>query len=194
MTQNFNVNNIFADFLSRNNYTMGNLRLRYEGNQSWKQHLHYSGRGAFGEAEKWVFALEWTCSTRVADIQLQESAWVFSATIMRELAPLPSLGYIMTSSRKKLEVTRILTAFDTTGITTNEVLDLSFSLNTQTGILVNSYPYFSVIYNLISDNVGMFRNPTWNSNPLLTIGISQLIPQAPNEQYSLSPYIPTVSV
>jgi hypothetical protein len=113
---------------------------------------------------------------------------------MRELAPLPSLGYIMTSSRKKLEVTRILTAFDTTGITTNEVLDLSFSLNTQTGILVNSYPYFSVIYNLISDNVGMFRNPTWNSNPLLTIGISQLIPQAPNEQYSLSPYIPTVSV
>jgi hypothetical protein len=109
---------------------------------------------------------------------------------MRELAPLPSLGYIVTSSRKKLEVTRILVAFDTTGTTTNEVLDLSFELNTQTGILVNSYPYLNVVYNLISDNVGMFRNPTWSSHPQLTIGISQITPQRPNEQYDLSPYIP----
>ena len=190
MQQNLDQFTSFADFLVRNSISMGNLSLKYFGNRIWKANQHYRGISEYGDVEKWSFGFEWSCTNQVADLTLQTSIWVFSAIIIKEIAPIQSLGYIVTSSRKKLDTTRILLGFDTSGAPSSEVLDVTFTLNTMTKLLV-SVPYTNVVYTSMYDGTGIFNSQAWNEKPLLTISISQTTPPSPGQTMDMSSWLPT---
>lgn len=159
-------NNIFYQFLTRNNYRPINAFLmRYNSiNQSWQANYHYRGLSADANTtERWDLHYELQCVDEMGATQLGRNIWKLGISILRKnLSTLEDYD------------TRIIVALmpETVCETNDYELDFTVLLDTQTGSAVISPP--STIYQVsIYDNIGLFRNVYWVDNPDFSITVSQ---------------------
>ena len=179
LTQNFSKDNIFANFLVRNNLKIAStLRLRHNKlNGSWQHNLHYKGLGPDSNSpEFWDVIFELQCADEIGGIAIGNTVWKLAIQIFRKNV-----------YRNQNSTSRIFMSIlpDTICNGTTSELDFLITYNTQTGsAFVN--PNSTIYYNEIFDNIGLFSNRYWIENPNLSLRISQIAPQAVQTRLNLT--------
>lgn len=177
LSQNFATGNLLSKFLVRNNQSPPRtLRLRYnEPNDSWQCNLHYRGQSAEGtHQEAWDMTFELQCTNLVGGIGIGKTIWKLSAQIFRR-----------NLTTRALAETRVLVGLIPDGICASNGLNFNVNYNTQLGLAVVR-PGATVYQSTIYDNIGLFKNPTWISNPNLVLRISQVGAGQPTRRIDLT--------
>ena len=179
LTQNFSKDNIFANFLVRNNLKIAStLRLRHNKlNGSWQHNLHYKGLGPDSNSpESWNVIFELQCANEIGGTTIGNTVWKLAIQIFRKNI------YRNNNSSSRIFMSILP---DTICNGTTSELDFLITYNTQTGLaFVN--PNSTIYYNEIFDNIGLFSNRAWIENPNLNLRISQIVPQAVQKRLNLT--------
>lgn len=160
-------NNIFVQFLSRNNFFMSRtIELSHNvPNDSWQANFHYSGLSSDSNTEeKWDFVFELQCTNKMGGIEIGRSIWKLAISIFRENL----------TTGEDFD-TRILIGVMPESICDTSANELEFdvSLDTQTNVATIT-PEGAVVYqSTLFDNIGLFKTSSWESYPELVLSISQ---------------------
>lgn len=161
---NFSDGNKLVNFLVRNRYSLPtDTVLRYSStDNSWRNVFHFKGLGEDGSSqERWTLLFDWSCASEVGGKNLATTVWKFSTLIRRKNL----------TTQEDFD-TRLLYTFPTDPACSNEKLDFSFVVDTQTKIAtptVSSVVESEIFY----DDIGLFKSPYWISRPKLSIFISE---------------------
>ena len=166
LVHNFAKDNIFAKFLTRNNFAISrNLELRHNAvNDSWQHNLHYKGLSAVSEnPEAWDILSELQCTNDLAGTTIGRKIWKLALQFSRkDLAT----GQTFES--------RIIISVVPDSICVNfaSKLDFQITFDTQSKNATISPDAF-IYQNSIFDNIGLFKNRAWIENPDLTLRVIQ---------------------
>jgi hypothetical protein len=167
LKQNIARDNLLAKFLVRNNYPIPNiLKMRYNtGNDSWQSNLHYRGVSAERNGqEAWDLIFEVQCTDVVGGVSIGRKIWKLAVQIVRK-----NLG-----TREDYDSRIIVSVLPESICGSNENrLDYEVVYDTQLDFSVVT-PDATIYQNMLFDNIGLFRNPSWISDPNLIFKISQL--------------------
>jgi len=174
-TLNLNSNNKLSQFIARNNFAFSNtLEMHYNRvNDAWIKNLKYSGfNAAVPLKETWSLLFQLYCTDNVAGESIDGRIWKFHMQVIQQGATTPFADYD----------TLLVLGFKP-GTTCNSGFKIGINVNTQTRSVVFS-PTTTLYEFKLQDNIGLFKNPFWIKNPLLSFELSQtgldtLIPRYP---------------
>ena len=166
LTHNIARDNLLAQFLVRNNYTIGkSLQMKYNvPNDSWQANLHYRGLSSdTNNRESWDLIFELQCTDVMGGIGIGRSIWKLAIQIFRKNL----------TTHEDFE-TRILVGVLPEGICglQGNQLDFEVSYDTQLGFALVD-PNAVVYQNTIFDNIGLFKNRAWIDDSALLLKLSQ---------------------
>jgi hypothetical protein len=166
LTHNFAIDNVFAKFLTRNNFTISkNLELRYnKTNDSWQNNLHYKGISGLGNyPESWDVVSEISCSNNIGGTVLGSKLWKVALQFSR--------NNLLTGDSYE---TRIVIAVlpDDYCLTAANRLEFEINYDTQSDLAVSNPPA-TIYQNTIYDNIGIFKNRAWIESPDLILKVTQ---------------------
>jgi hypothetical protein len=166
LTHNFAIDNIFAKFLTRNNFTISkNLELRYnKTNDSWQNNLHYKGISGLGNyPESWNVVSEISCLNNIGGTLLGSKVWKVALQFSR--------NNLLTGDSYE---TRIVVAVlpDDYCLTAANRLEFEINYDTQSNFAVSN-PAATIYQNTIYDNIGIFKNRAWIESPDLILKVTQ---------------------
>lgn len=167
LAHNLATNNIFAQFLVRNNFNIPtDLIMRYNAtNNSWQDNLHYRGEAADSlNSEAWDLVFELQCTNLLGGISLGEQVWKLAIQIFRKDLV----------TRERLDTRVIVDILPEVICAVTGNLSFKVSFDTQLGIATVS-PNAVIYQNMIYDNIGLFKTPAWIQNPILILDVSQFI-------------------
>ena len=166
LTHNFAIDNVFAKFLTRNNFAISkNLELRYNKvNDSWQNNLHYKGISGLGNYhESWNVVSEISCSNNIGGTILGSRLWKVALQFSR--------NNLLTGDSYE---TRIVIAVlpDNYCLTSSNRLEFEINYDTQSDLAVSN-PSATIYQNTIYDNIGIFKNRAWIESPDLILKVTQ---------------------
>lgn len=166
LTHNFAIDNVFAKFLTRNNFTISkNLELRYnKTNDSWQNNLHYKGISGLGNyLESWNVVSEVSCLNNIGGTVLGSKVWKVALQFSR--------NNLLTGDSYE---TRIVVAVlpDDYCLTAANRLEFEINYDTQSNFAVSN-PAATIYQNTIYDNIGIFKNRAWIESPDLILKVTQ---------------------
>jgi hypothetical protein len=166
LTHNFAIDNVFAKFLTRNNFTISkNLELRYnKTNDSWQNNLHYKGISGLGNyPESWNVVSEISCSNNIGGTILGSRLWKVALQFSR--------NNLLTGDSYE---TRVVIAVlpDNYCLTSANRLEFEINYDTQSDFAVSN-PSATIYQNTIYDNIGIFKNRAWVESPDLILKVTQ---------------------
>ena len=179
---NFNRDNLFYDFLYRNNFSMPPLsKLKYnKTNNSWQNNFHYTGLGSDGDhVESWNIIFELQCTNNFGSIEIGSPVWKTSIQVFRKN------NFMNINSNSRI-IIAIIPDVVCAGKTNS--LDFLISYNTQTKLSFVS-PNSIVYYSDVFDNIGLFSNRSWIDNPNLKLRISYTNPSPTQKMLDLTEVI-----
>jgi len=163
-TQNLAVSNKFSQFLSRNNIAFPtNLEMRYNRiNDNWLNNYRYVGYDSSGNSkESWNMIFSLGCTNVVAGQVVENRIWKFTMQIVQQ--------NLVTMADYDL---RLVIGFKPER-TCIEGFRVSIQANTQSNSVVLDSDITLYEYKLY-DNISLFKNAYWISNPILRFEISQV--------------------
>lgn len=163
---NFIKNNVFHQFLIRNNYQATSaFWMRHNAvNASWQANYHYRGLSANANTyERWDLNFELQCVSNMGGIQLGRDIWKLAISVIRKNL----------TTQEDFD-TRIILGLlpESICLTSDNELDFTAWIDTQTGGVIVE-PNATVYQVTIYDNIGLFKNMYWINNPDLTLTVSQ---------------------
>lgn len=166
LTHNLNSNNIFAQFLARNNFTMARtITLRYNTiNDSWQANLHYQGLSADANtSERWDLVFDIQCTSVMGGVDLGNTILKLAVEVFRKnLTTLEDFD------------TRIVVGILPDAICEANVRELDFSVSLDTVLEIATVRPSAVVYQTtLFDNIGLFKNRYWLDNPEVTFSVTQ---------------------
>jgi hypothetical protein len=166
LTHNFAIDNVFAKFLTRNNFTISkNLELRYnKTNDSWQNNLHYKGISGLGNyPESWNVVSEISCSNNIGGTVLGSRLWKVALQFSR--------NNLLTGDSYETRVV-IAVLSDNYCLTSANRLEFEINYDTQSDFAVSN-PSATIYQNTIYDNIGIFKNRAWVESPDLILKVTQ---------------------
>lgn len=179
--QNFSRSIILSRFLDRNSIDFPFYFPMYYSKvlKSWKSNYQISGVGDLGK-ENWSFVFSWLCLDQKFEEQ-SDPYWKFSMFINKHIAS------------KNIDFnTNISITFPPKDLClsiNNLYFDFSFDLNTLTQYVRNDFTTVTD-YVIMSDNIGLFKDAEWKSNPWLNLRLSRNTSRPLLQTLELSPIIP----
>ena len=176
---NFARDNIFSQFLIRNNFTISKkLFLRYNvTNDSWQTNLHYKGLSADANTEeKWDIVFDLQCTDNLGGINIGRRIWKLA----------------MGAQRKNLTTqedfdTRVILGILPEPLCDVNANELDFEVNYNTLLdVADVNPEATIYQSSIFDNIGLFRNRGWTESPDLIFSVSQSGLQEEQERVDLT--------
>ena len=164
VSHNMARDNRLAQFLVRNNFTIPRiLTLKYNvPNDSWQTNLHYRGVSSkSNNFEDWNLVFELRCTDNSGGIEIGKSIWQFSALV--------TLEDLVTGEDFD---TRILVGVIPDTLCSSNQLTFRVDYDTELDFVEVS-PTAVVYNNVLFDNIGLFKNRSWQQNPTLTFQVSQ---------------------
>lgn len=181
LSMSFNLinNNLLSQFLSKNNIKIPhNILINYNNTDNvWRNILHYRGIGLSDEQEQWTLIFEWGCINSIAGIALGSNLWKLSLYIKQNL------------NNFDME-TRILIHLPVSSeCSSTSDLSIKFTINTLTSA-IDTIPSFFVESPILMDEIGLFKNKYWRSNPNLLINLSEQTIETMIPRFDISPIFP----
>ena len=158
-------NNNFAQFLNRNKLTISNkIKMQYNvPNDSWQTNLYYKGLSPDANSyETWNVMFDMQCTQNLGAIFIGRQIWRFSTEVVRKNL---TSGVSFT--------TRLVIGILPDNLCAANELNFTIQVNTQT-LATQVSPNATIYQSLIYDEIGMFKNNAWISNPNLVFTISQV--------------------
>lgn len=160
-------NNIFVQFLARNNFFMSRtIELSHNvPNDSWQANFHYRGLSSDSNTEeKWDFVFELQCTNMMGSIDIGRNVWKLAISVFRE--------NLITGEDFDTRIVIGLMPEPICDTNANE-LEFDVSFNTQTNV-ATVIPEDAIVYqSTLFDNIGLFKTSSWVSYPELVLSISQ---------------------
>lgn len=176
LRHNLAVNNLFTEFLVRNNLTFPEeILLSYrERDETWHNVFNFSGNAAISsQTETWKLTYEWACVNSIAGEDLGSYHWKFHLLITRRLNG--------TAQRTKLLLVIPINTINSP--CAQNSLNTRILLNTQTG---NAYLIDSFVEaDIFKDGIGLFKNEYWTTYSSVIFYLSQT---------TISGFTPTVDI
>jgi len=169
----------------RNKFTLpSTVPLTYNlNNYSWQANYHYKGFGEDGfTTEVWDIVFEWACTDEVGTL-VTDQVWKIGIYIkVRNLSSYADYD------------TRLLMVFYPSEVCIPAGVYYKFQLNTKTKVILANRKKIDINIDLNTcyDNIGLFSDDDWISNPFLEISIWQ-IGSPKNQKLDMSRFMPTRS-
>lgn len=176
---NLNRSYSISRFFKRNSIEFPSYFTMYYNSllKSWVSNYQFYGIGDFGE-EKWNFVSSWSCLNQKAE-EYSSPYWSYSIFINRSYGSV-DLDTRLSVTFPPTELCRLID---------NLSNNFSFNLNVRTFYVENSL-IDTTDYVVMKDNLGIFKDETWLSNPWFSVNLSRNVLLPGLRTIDLLPLIP----
>lgn len=182
LSHNLNTSNNLNNFLIKNNFSLPkNIPIRYNANNnSWSQNYSFIGDGDYNnQEEKWYLNFDWQCTNYIAGSTLDDTFWKLSIFIQK------------TNLFQNIDFySRVILAIPANLPCLEDDINISIKYHVQSKFGTIT-PSGNFVFELLTDEIGLFKNKYWLSNPYLNLAVNENVDVLNVTKYDIKPIFPS---